>query len=83
MTRMGSIAFQFLNSRGDEKVVRGFHAPGDLDPARRLIMHFPNELFIKALGSGYGGNALLAKKCHALRIASFKERKKVGSPSTC
>jgi len=72
MTRMGSAALARIES--EEKFVKGLHSTGDLDPERRFIMHFPDELSIKSIGSGYGGNALLGKKCHALRIASYQAR---------
>ncbi len=72
MTRMGAAALQRIEREG--KFVKGLHSTGDLDPEKRLIMHFPDELSIKSIGSGYGGNALLGKKCHALRIASYQAR---------
>ncbi|MCC7330342.1 MAG: phosphoenolpyruvate carboxykinase (GTP) [Gammaproteobacteria bacterium] len=70
MTRMGRAALQRIEREG--KFVRGLHSTGDLSPDRRFIMHFPQELLIQSVGSGYGGNALLGKKCHALRIASWQ-----------
>ncbi|MGD8828932.1 MAG: phosphoenolpyruvate carboxykinase (GTP) [Gammaproteobacteria bacterium] len=72
MTRMGTPALQRIEKEGT--FVRGLHSTGELDPDRRYIMHFPEELTIKSYGSGYGGNALLGKKCHALRIASHQAR---------
>lgn len=72
MTRMGAPALERIEREGS--FVKGLHSVGDLDPARRFIMHFPNELSIKSIGSGYGGNALLGKKCHALRIASWQAK---------
>ncbi len=72
MTRMGSAALSRIEREGT--FVRGLHSTGELDPERRFIMHFPAELSIKSFGSGYGGNALLGKKCHALRIASYQAR---------
>ena len=72
MTRMGRPALELIAHDG--KFVKGLHSTGELDPARRFIMHFPEELSIKSFGSGYGGNALLGKKCHALRIASWQAR---------
>ena len=72
MTRMGRAALQRIEREG--KFVRGLHSTGDLNPDRRFIMHFPDELLIQSVGSGYGGNALLGKKCHALRIASWQAR---------
>jgi phosphoenolpyruvate carboxykinase (GTP) len=72
MTRMGSAALERIERDGH--FVKGLHSTGDLSPERRFIMHFPEELSIKSIGSGYGGNALLGKKCHALRIASYQAR---------
>jgi phosphoenolpyruvate carboxykinase (GTP) len=72
MTRMGAAALKRIENEGH--FVKGLHSTGDLDPERRFIMHFPEELSIKSIGSGYGGNALLGKKCHALRIASWQAR---------
>jgi len=72
MTRMGKQAQERIEREG--KFVRGLHSTGDLDPERRFIMHFPDDLEIMSFGSGYGGNALLGKKCHALRIASYQAR---------
>jgi len=72
MTRAGRAALERI-AHG-ESFVRGLHSIGELDPERRFIMHFPEELAIESFGSGYGGNALLGKKCHALRIASWQAR---------
>jgi phosphoenolpyruvate carboxykinase (GTP) len=72
MTRMGRAALARIEKDG--KFVRGLHSTGDLNPDRRFIMHYPNDLMIQSFGSGYGGNALLGKKCHALRIASWQAR---------
>ncbi|HEX6260221.1 MAG TPA: phosphoenolpyruvate carboxykinase (GTP), partial [Woeseiaceae bacterium] len=72
MTRMGAAALARIEKEG--QFVKGLHSIGDLDPDKRFIMHFPEELSIKSIGSGYGGNALLGKKCHALRIASWQAR---------
>jgi len=72
MTRMGTAALERITREG--KFVRGLHSTGELDPERRFIMHFPEDLSIMSYGSGYGGNALLGKKCHALRIASWQAR---------
>jgi len=72
MTRVGRAALERIAADGT--FVRGLHSIGELDPERRFIMHFPEELSIESFGSGYGGNALLGKKCHALRIASYQAR---------
>jgi phosphoenolpyruvate carboxykinase (GTP) len=72
MTRMGRAALERIGKDGT--FVRGLHSTGELDPNRRFIVHYPEELSIESFGSGYGGNALLGKKCHALRIASWQAR---------
>ncbi len=72
MTRMGQKALDQL--AGGSDFVPGLHSIGDLSPERRYILHFPEERLIWSVGSGYGGNALLGKKCFALRIASTMAR---------
>ncbi len=72
MTRMGRVALDRLEASPD--FVRGLHSLGDLSPERRFICHFPEQKLIWSIGSGYGGNALLPKKCFALRIASWMAR---------
>ena len=72
MTRMGQVALNRLGTSDD--FVPGLHSIGDLNPERRFILHFPEERLIWSIGSGYGGNALLGKKCLALRIASVMGR---------
>jgi phosphoenolpyruvate carboxykinase (GTP) len=72
MTRAGRPALERIAREGS--FVKGLHSIGELDPERRFIMHFPEDLEIQSFGSGYGGNALLGKKCHALRIASYQAR---------
>jgi phosphoenolpyruvate carboxykinase (GTP) len=73
MTRMGQAALDRLNGGADDWVP-GLHSVGDLSPDRRFILHFPEDRTIWSVGSGYGGNALLGKKCFSLRIASTMGR---------
>ena len=72
MARMGKVALERIGNSRD--FVPGLHSLGDLDPTRRYIAHFPEQKLIWSVGSGYGGNALLGKKCFALRIASVMAR---------
>ena len=87
MTRMGSKALELINDLNKNDLnknndyVKGLHCTGDLDPKRRYIIHFPEKMMIKSFGSGYGGNALLGKKCHALRLASYSAKNSVKKPS--
>jgi phosphoenolpyruvate carboxykinase (GTP) len=72
MTRVGTVALEHLKtlSSGDD-FTRCLHSLGDLSPERRFICHFPEDNTVWSIGSGYGGNALLGKKCMALRLASW------------
>ncbi len=69
MTRMGKPALEMLGDQAGFN--RGLHCTGDVNPDRRYICHFPQDNAIWSFGSGYGGNALLGKKCLALRIGSY------------
>jgi phosphoenolpyruvate carboxykinase (GTP) len=73
MTRMGKAALDMLGD--SDEFNRGIHSLLDVNPERRYIMHFPQDNTIWSLGTGYGGNVLLGKKCLALRIGSYLGRK--------
>ena len=70
MTRVGDKVLKCLGSKGD--FTRCLHSKADLDIKRRMIVHIPQDNTIWSVGSGYGGNVLLGKKCMALRIASYQ-----------
>ena len=72
MTRMGNVAYQQLGESDDFN--RGLHCMLDVNPERRFVCHFPQDNTIISVGSAYGGNVLLGKKCFALRIGSWMGR---------
>lgn len=74
ITKSGKDALQEIARTG--RYVLGIHATKDLDPENRFICHFPEENLgdglVISVNTDYGGNALLSKKCHALRIAGAR-----------
>ena len=74
MTRMGKQVLDHLEKTNGE-FTKCLHGKAELDVKRRLILHFPEDNTIWSVGSGYGGNVLLGKKCLALRIASALGKK--------
>ena len=73
MVRCGNAVLEKLGPQGE--FTRCLHSRADLDVQKRLILHFPQDNTIWSVGSGYGGNVLLSKKCMALRLASYQGRK--------
>ncbi|MBV8377216.1 MAG: phosphoenolpyruvate carboxykinase (GTP) [Verrucomicrobia bacterium] len=73
MARVGAVAYEHLGQRNDFN--RGLHCMLDIHPERRFIAHFPQDNAIISVGSNYGGNVLLGKKCLALRIGSYLGRR--------
>src|SRR3989338_4887913 len=73
MTRVGDAVLRQLGK--DAEFTKCLHSKSQLDINKRLILHFPEDNTIWSVGSGYGGNVLLGKKCLSLRIASYLGRR--------
>jgi len=73
MARVGESVLRQLEK--EDNFTKCLHSKAQLDINKRLILHFPEDNTIWSVGSGYGGNVLLGKKCLSLRIASFIARK--------
>jgi len=72
MVRCGKPVLDKLGTDGE--FTKCLHGKADLDIEKRLILHFPEDNTIWSVGSGYGGNVLLSKKCMALRLGSWQAR---------
>jgi len=72
IAKVGDVALEHMK----REFVFGVNATGNLDPANKYIAHFPRKKLLITVNSAYGGNALLSKKNHALRIASYQAREK-------
>jgi len=72
MTRMGKVVLDTLGDDGE--FTKCLHGKAERDIKKRLILQFPEDNTIWSVGSGYGGNVLLGKKCLSLRIASYLGR---------
>lgn len=73
MTRVGEEVLRYLGRDG--VFTKCLHSKAELDINKRLILQFPQDNTIWSVGSGYGGNVLLGKKCLSLRIASYLAKK--------
>ena len=73
MARCGNDVLKQLEK--EDHFTKCLHSKAELDINKRLILHFPEDNTIWSVGSGYGGNVLLGKKCLSLRIASFLSKK--------
>ncbi|MGC8647497.1 MAG: phosphoenolpyruvate carboxykinase (GTP) [Candidatus Micrarchaeia archaeon] len=72
IANVGKVALEHMS----REFVFGINATCNLDPSNKYIAHFPRKKLLITINSAYGGNALLSKKNHALRIASYQAREK-------